>query len=73
MQITVTITDTVGERIRRLPNPDEFVNSVLEQALVESENIRKKVERAAYLLLDDYKNDPELTAFTALDGEEFYG
>lgn len=27
---------------------------------------------AAEALRDDYQNDPELTAFTALDGEDFH-
>ena len=29
------------------------------------------LEEAAELLRNDYLNDPELTAFTALDGEDF--
>ncbi len=32
----------------------------------------EKRREAAKLLLDDYKNDQELTAFTALDGDEYY-
>jgi len=63
----ITINDDLGEKIRSLPDPDAFVNSVLEQALAEREKMRKKLEQAASDLLDDYKNDPELTAFTALD------
>jgi len=30
------------------------------------------LSEAAELLRDDYENDSELTAFTALDGEPFY-
>lgn len=30
------------------------------------------LEEAAALLLSDYENDEELTAFTSLDGEEVY-
>lgn len=30
------------------------------------------LSRAAQVLLDDYRNDPELTAFQVLDGEEFH-
>lgn len=68
----ITINDTIGEKIRLLPNPQVFVNSVLEQALLEREKTKRKMEQAARTLLDDYENDPELTAFTALDPEDFY-
>ncbi|KHD07907.1 hypothetical protein PN36_17365 [Candidatus Thiomargarita nelsonii] len=30
------------------------------------------LEKAAQTLFDDYMNDQELTAFTGLDGEDFY-
>jgi hypothetical protein len=30
------------------------------------------MERAAGLALDEYRNNKDLTAFSALDGEEFY-
>jgi hypothetical protein len=30
------------------------------------------LERAAALAYDDYRNDKELTAFSTLDGEDFY-
>ena len=68
----ITINDDIGKKIRSLPNPDAFVNSVLEQALLEMEKKRKKLKQAARALLNDYENDPELTAFTALDREDFY-
>ncbi len=68
----ITINDAIGEKIRLLPNPEVFVNSVLEQALLEREKTRRKMEQAAHALLNDYENDPELTAFTALDQEDFY-
>ena len=32
----------------------------------------RTLEMAADRLYDDYKNDPELTIFTQLDGEDFY-
>ncbi len=31
----------------------------------------EKMRQAAELLYDDYRNDSELTSFTALDGEDF--
>lgn len=36
------------------------------------EQRRAILQTAAEALAQDYENDPELTAFTALDGEEFY-
>ncbi len=33
---------------------------------------QKQLEEAARSLLDDYENDPELTAFNALDSEDFH-
>jgi hypothetical protein len=34
--------------------------------------IRLRMKLAALYLFRDYKNDPELTAFAALDGDEFF-
>ncbi len=34
------------------------------------ERQRRQMELAAQILLDDYRNNPDLTAFTTLDGEE---
>lgn len=45
----------------------ETVRDLLELAL--RERRRRQMERAAQALLEDYCNDPELTAFTALDDE----
>ncbi len=33
---------------------------------------RQQLAQAAEALLADYQTDPELTAFTALDGEDFH-
>jgi hypothetical protein len=33
---------------------------------------KSQLLKAAKILAQDYKNDKELTAFTALDGEDFY-
>jgi len=41
------------------------------QAMLE-ERRQQELAQAAQALLADYQNDPELTAFTALDGEDFY-
>ena len=44
---------------------------VVEKALhiIRLEERRDQMRQAANILRDDYINDPELTAFTALDGE----
>lgn len=34
--------------------------------------VRRKMKQAASALLSDYANDEELTAFTALDGDDFH-
>lgn len=35
------------------------------------ENRRQKLQRAAEIMREEYATDSELTAFTALDGEDF--
>ncbi|MGH7454926.1 MAG: hypothetical protein ACRENG_26455 [bacterium] len=37
----------------------------------EREQRRKKLQRAAEVMREEYAKDAELTAFTALDGEDF--
>lgn len=58
--------------IKRLPTADQLM--LVEKTLhaMRLEEQREKMRKAAELVLDDYLNDPELTAFTALDGEEVY-
>jgi ferredoxin-fold anticodon binding domain-containing protein len=67
-------TMTLRERL-------EIVESVLQEIrarLAEDEaredrwnNLERRMRDAAVLLADDYKNDEELTIFSALDGEDF--
>ena len=45
----------------------ETVRDLLELAL--RERRRRQMERAAQALLENYRSDPELTAFTALNGK----
>ena len=40
--------------------------------LQNEEEKRQRLKIAAEKLYDDYLNDPELTAFTSLDGEDFF-
>jgi hypothetical protein len=35
------------------------------------EHRRAKLRQAALLMADEYRSDPDLTAFSALEGEEF--
>lgn len=47
----------------------EVTRELLRLAL--KERRKRQVELAAQILQEDYQNDPELTAFTALDGEDW--
>jgi predicted CopG family antitoxin len=48
----------------------DVVREMLRQQLAERK--RHQLEIAAKALLADYQSDPEETAFTALDSEDFY-
>jgi hypothetical protein len=48
----------------------DVVREMLDKQLVERK--KQDLARAAQALLEDYQNDPELTAFTALDAEDFH-
>jgi len=58
--------------VLHLPVSDRFV--VVEQILksIKQEEFKSEMEFAAETLYDDYINDKELTAFTAIDYEDFY-
>lgn len=47
----------------------EVARELLRLALKERQ--KQQVELAAQILQEDYRSDPELTAFTALDGEDW--
>ncbi|MEW6179184.1 MAG: hypothetical protein AB1522_04575 [Chloroflexota bacterium] len=47
----------------------EVTRELLRLALKERQ--RKQIELAAEILQEDYRNDPKLTEFTALDGEDW--
>jgi hypothetical protein len=61
------------QEINRLPLSEKFyiVEFVLKSIRQETEKTPSLTE-GAKALLKDYENDQELTAFTALDGENFY-
>ncbi len=46
---------------------------MLEMALQQDQISKPSLAKAAEILLVDYTTDEELTAFTALDGEDFHG
>lgn len=58
--------------IQRLPLAKRFY--VVEETLksIKKEEMNHQMELAAAALYDDYINDKNLTAFTALDFEHFY-
>ncbi len=47
---------------------DDYVRNVLASINWEEED--RKMQAAAEIMLSEYLNDPELTIFTALDGED---
>ncbi len=51
-------------------NFSELVRMMLDRQIAEHQ--RSLIAAAAQALLADYAKDPELTAFTALDGEDFH-
>lgn len=75
---TMTPAQILGE-IRQLPLDEQSQIYEALKALVlqvgpsvVTENSQSKLAAAARALCSDYKSDSELTAFTALDGEDFH-
>jgi len=58
--------------IKRLPMSDQLMVAERTLHAVRIEEIRMRMREAAERLKHDYETDEELTAFTALDGEDFY-
>jgi len=72
--VTISIPDKLEPQIRFLDNLNTFVNRITIQALQNLEKLDKhdqkhQLAKAAQLMLADYCEDQELTAFTAIDGE----
>lgn len=65
-------TKEIIREIKKLPIAERI--SVIEKTLktVKADSIRHPMEQASEILYNDYKNDRELTAFTALDFDKFY-
>ncbi|MDX9770659.1 MAG: hypothetical protein RBT19_09860 [Tenuifilaceae bacterium] len=65
-------TRDIIRAIRKLPVSKRML--IVEKTLktIRESETRKRMVNAAESLLDDYKNDKELIAFTQLDFEGFY-
>jgi hypothetical protein len=64
-------TREILQSIRQLPFNERL--SIIEKALKTlHESKDTQLEKAANALMADYKTDKELTAFTAIDFENFY-
>jgi hypothetical protein len=63
-------TATLIREIKRLPIASRFL--IMEQTLksIRQEDVKCQMSLAADTLYDDYLNNKELTAFTALDNEK---
>jgi hypothetical protein len=60
------------EEIERLPLTQKII--IIEETLesIKRREITRQMEIVAELLCDDYNDNKELTAFSVLDGEDFY-
>lgn len=64
-------TREILQSIKQLPFNERLL--IIEKTLKTlHESADTQLEKAANSLMADYKNDKELTAFTALDFEKFY-
>ena len=65
-------TTTLIQEIERLPLTQKIL--IMETTLqsIKRQETARQMEVAAEALYDDYANDKELTAFSILDGEDFY-
>ncbi|HPZ06713.1 MAG TPA: hypothetical protein PL110_01250 [Candidatus Eremiobacteraeota bacterium] len=61
------------ERISILKSTLNMIREDLQRRKEIKEDRKKRLTEAAEVLLEDYNTDKELTIFTALDSEDFYG
>ncbi len=64
---------TVEERLTILEATLSMIREDLRQRRERKDDRKKILTEAASALLKDYNTDKELTAFTVLDSEDFYG
>jgi len=62
---------TTAERLAVIEAATRLIQEDLSQSEPELRPDDKQLAEAATVLLADYQADPELVAFTSLDGEEF--
>jgi hypothetical protein len=65
-------TSEIISEINKLPVSQRLTLIELTIKNIRQEEKKQRLSAAAELVLDDYLNDPELTAFTSLDHEDFY-
>lgn len=71
------IAEQVLEKLQKLPQVQQqevldFIEFLAARRAPTTANQKQQMAAAAQALLDDYETDTELTAFTALDGEDFH-
>lgn len=74
---TGRIETTILTKLRQLPEAQQqevlhFVEFLETKTQTARGSQRERLATAAQALLADYEDDDELTAFTALDGEDFH-
>jgi len=62
---------TTAERLAVIEAATRLIREDLGQPESNGNTDDQQMTQAAAALLEDYQMDPELTAFTALDGEDF--
>jgi hypothetical protein len=70
----MTNIDILFQEIHTLPSScyGEALDFVGYLKQKQRKNTSESLQKAADKAYDDYTNDPELTVFTILDGEDFY-
>lgn len=69
---TIRKTNTIIEQISKLPIEDKML--IIEKTLksIREEEIKEKMTKAVFELMEEYKSNKELTTFTEIDFENFY-
>jgi len=65
-------TSEIITEINKLPVSQRLTLIELTIKKIREEEKKQKLIASAEILYNDYMNDPELTAFTILDQEDFY-
>ena len=62
---------TTAERLAVIEAATQLIREDLSQPQADENAENEQLAQAAKALLEDYQLDPDLTAFTSLDGEDF--